>query len=738
MGRRDTLDTSNSPSVAGVSQLEALAVNPFTKNADFARAVLTCLDGLPASHAENDELIGRVGYAIVSRLLEIFAGAAPRSADETSSPGALVVAAAQQFYEHAATDASACDDEIPHLVNRLMSLAPVRDCFRSAYRLPDELELDHIRLHRTGTTSAIFRCRWSGGADVALKVTLARYFSVDALSKASETYGARFPTPTRIAPQIYCSEARFIVLGFVEGTTLEEGLMAIAAGNRDERSGARRVNEAFEVMLALLKALDALATSEGSLEARHHLDLTPNNVIVPAGSEVADLKLIDFGRNQLLVEPIAASSSAIAKAAQYVSREIREGTIEESDASFAAADAYSAGLLALETFAPGDSQSMNNKLDELWQLSPGLAMILEDVLVEDSSGRLQLLPQEERQNPFPHLIERLEREKEVELEFATELAPSGRAGTALRLVGRPRQILRMYKISTKFAKDVSDYRRYRGLALWNAVAMLAWMSIWVTVLGLVMYHVGKTLHLGWIEARGNELGEQLFQSFKTEKFPKDLWGREIAFSFGLMAFTYYTNIYATVWFPVTGGRRLERRARLANAMARSLAFVTPAPCIVGALVAPQIWPWATIFGVCWAAASNWAMAKLHLDVWETTKEAVGPDTDPTGHARHVFNEWALQMTIYAGGVTIIALALHFLKRSGAFPVDDVGAYVTVLTFLNLFFIVRLNCIQQAPLMRGFLQRTAFHLRRLDATSSVEPSAAHESARESASVAESSA
>jgi hypothetical protein len=82
----------------------------------------------------------------------------------------------------------------------------------------------------------------------------------------------------------------------------------------------------------------------------------------------------------------------------------------------------------------------------------------------------------------------------------------------------------------------------------------------------------------------------------------------------------------------------------------------------------------------------------------------------------MFHEWALQMSIYAGGVAILALALQFLKRSTSFPVNNIGAYATVLTFLNLFFIVRLNCVVEAPRMRGHLQRTAFNLRRLTLSS----------------------
>jgi hypothetical protein len=712
MGRGRAIVITRAPSADSVAELETLAANPFAKNSDFADAVGGCLASTPAPENEAEALIGRAGYAILSRLLEVYAGAAPGSTESDSPQRANFIAAARDYVEQTTVGASLSGCAIPTLADELLQLEPIQSRFRDQYGLPDELDLTHAHLYRTGTTSAIFRCRWNGPTDVALKVTLSRYLGVDALSEASETYGTEFRAPPEISPEVYRSASRFIVLGFVEGKTLEERFADITSDKGDERRAEQRVEQAFEVLLALTRALARLATYEGGDSAHHHLDLTPNNVIVPTEHPVSKLKLIDFGRNKLLVEPIAASSAAITRAAHYVAPEIRTGTIGDSDAARAAADAYSAGLLALETFSPGESKSTNNKIDELWERSPGLAMILEDLLIDDARHRLMLVPDEFRHMPFAYLIERIELEREVEHEFGMELVPRGHIENALRLFGRPRQIVKMYKIGTKFAGHGGDYERYRGLARWNALAMFCWLLIWVVVLGLVLFQIGKGLHVEWLQGRGNELGEWLFQEFTHEDYPADFWGREIAFSFGLMAFTYYTNIYATVWFPVTGGQHLERRARVANAMARSLAFVTPAPCIVGALFVPGIWPWVTIFGVCWAAASNWAMAKLHNDVWKAAKAGIGPDIDPTTETQHDFYEWALQMTIYGGGVTIIALALHFLKHSRAFPVNNVGAYVTMLTFLNLFFIVRLNCIQRAPKMRGFLQRTAFHLRRL--------------------------
>jgi serine/threonine protein kinase len=700
------------PSSESLERLEKVAEDPFTKNADFAAAVDDCLASPPAPASDADDNIGRAGYLLLARLLEVHAGAAPRSADEAMSEPTSVLEAARRFLRRVTTGTSFDHHDIPGMVDELLRIGAVEAVFRDRYDLPDELELSDCHLHRTGTTSAIFRCRWGGGEDVALKVTLARYMSVDALSLAFEEYSNDFRAPLDISPRVYKSASRFMVLGFVEGETLEERLAALQGAKSDERAVETRVGEAFAVMLAMTTALDQLASSSEKLTSRHHLDLTPNNVIIPDDGNFAKLKLIDFGQNQLLVEPIAASSTAVAKAAHYVAREIREGAIEKSEAAYSAADAYSAGLLALETFDPGESKSVSSKLDELSQRAAGLGAIIEDVLVDDPGKRLLLVPSAERATPFSQLVKRLNKELEVQQEFGTELAPAGLVGNAFRLIGRPQQIFRMYKVSRKFVGQETGYRRYRGLALWNALAMVAWLVIWATVLGLIMYHVGKTLQLGWLEGRGNELGEVFFQDFGHEQFPRDLWGRVVAFSFGLMAFTYYTNIYATITFLHTDLPGLKGKARLANLMARSLAFVTPAPCIAGAVVEPRIWPWATIFGVCWAAASNWSMAKLHLEVWKQTNDVIGPDIDPTGRTREMFHEWALQMSIYAGGVAILALALQFLKHSKSFPVNNIGAYATVLTFLNLFFIVRLNCIVEAPRMRGHLQRTAFNLRRL--------------------------
>jgi hypothetical protein len=131
MGRGRTVVVANAPSAESVQKLEALAGNPFTKNADFAAAVRACLSAPAAPPSDAEGLIGRVGFAIVSRLLEIFAGAAPRSAEEiptddaeeAPSHGAVVIEVARQFGELATSGASLEGLDISRLVDALIAFA---------------------------------------------------------------------------------------------------------------------------------------------------------------------------------------------------------------------------------------------------------------------------------------------------------------------------------------------------------------------------------------------------------------------------------------------------------------------------------------------------------------------------------------------------------------------------------------------------------------------------------------
>ena len=712
------------PRAADVRHAEALLRDPYAKTSDYARVVGQASNGRGSRFPGAASRVGRLGYVCLARLLDVHAGTVPGEPAENDQRRDSFVGAARQFCERygSATGAEG-SRSIESMVNEIMAIDAVQVEFRHRYALPPELDLAGATLHRTGTTAAIFRAQWQGGFQVACKAILPRYHDVSVLAEASTAYKGLYSSST-VSPRVHCSGPRFVVLDFIEGETLGERLARYTTDEGDPRLVDQRVGDSFDIAQALTSVLAKLASS-GAQVARHHLDLTPGNVLLPEDRPVSELKLIDFGRNQLLVEPIAAATSATAQAARYVAPEIARGELGSDDASCSKADAYSVALLSLETFSPAERLSVNEKLNELWSWAPGLAAILEDLLTESPDRRLELVPVDQHDAPFSSLTKRLEGERMVQQQFFDRVMPQGRIRNTLRLFGRLGQIWRMYEVSGNFAALGPQYRRFRGLAIWNALAMVCWATIWITVLGLTLYHVGSAVGFDFLEDRGADLGQITNQDFATEAFPADAWGRVIAFGFGLMAFTYYTNIYATVQFETRRGPVSRWRPRAANVMARSLAFVTPAPCIIGAVAYPHWWPWATVFGVTWAAISNIAMAALHTDVRKKAAWIVGQDPDPTGSTRHLFREWWLQMAIYAGVVAMLAGLIALAGGWKSFPVNDIGAYVCGLTVLNLAFIVRLNCIKEAPKMRGFLHRTAFNLERLNAVAAeTDASAAH--------------
>lgn len=701
---------------------EELIRDPFAKSHDVADAIDRATTVLDHRLIEpRSRTIGRLGWVCLARLLDISAGVvAVDTADEDRRDTRTILAAARRYLDQFGPEPIPEQLDVREAIAALLLLPVVQERFRTLYTLPQQLDISHLTFHKTGTTSGIFRCSWAGLPHVALKATLPRFLDVSVIAEASEHYLDRFQSTQSVGVTIYSSGPRYVVMDFVEGETLAE--YADRYREHDDRTTEERVEAAFSIAIALTAALGTLAdTARG--EAAHHLDLAPANVIIPARQSLISSRLIDFGQNHLLVEPIAAATSAVADAAKFVAPEIVDLSANTDDRSLAKVDAYSIGLLTLEVFAPSPRLATDAKLDQLWQWAPGLAGTVEDLIVQRPQHRLSMVPESERDRPFSFMEARLRSEHQVQLNFFAQVMPKGRLRGLFRLFARFGQIYRMSEVGARFrGQRDSAYSAFGGLAAWNGLAAFCWISIWWTCLSLLFYLLYKAIHLDALlnYAQGTDFTPT---PFAKGHYPADLWGRVVAFSFGLMAFTYYTNIYATLVFPrgpgpVSGGWRV-----LGNLMARSLAVVTPAPCIFGAIFAPRLWPWATVFGVSWAALSNGVMYGLYTKVRHAMLDHMEEEPDPTGETRRIIKEWWVQMTYYAAGVLVLAGGLEFARRSQTFPVNNDGVYVIALSFLNIAFIVRLNCITEAPRMRGFLHRAAFNSRRVAAVAAEDGSKA---------------
>jgi serine/threonine protein kinase len=278
----------------------------------------------------------------------------------------------------------------------------VKSSLRLLYKLDDDDDLKNCsladaELHQIGTTSVILECeRTTPKTGVALKCVLPRHFSVRAITQGAEQYGERHKAILSIAPKVYGSNERAVMMEFVHGRTLAERLKEdhVPLEPDDPTGEARARNRALrrpdiefirELGKKLCDVLEKLHAKDQS-----HLDLSPRNIIL-IQEDSLDLRLIDFGRNFAIAEGVA-SSLALARASVYVEPQM----ITRHRAGDWRSDCYSLGIILLEAAArqPLHRETIARELWRLWtgehswDGAPGLARIIEDLIDAEPSQRL--------------------------------------------------------------------------------------------------------------------------------------------------------------------------------------------------------------------------------------------------------------------------------------------------------------------------------------------------------------
>ena len=278
----------------------------------------------------------------------------------------------------------------------------VKKSLRALYRLDDDKDLadcslERAELHEIGTTSLILECeKKPPNPSVALKCVLPRHFSVRAITEGAKQYGERHRAILSIAPEVYGSNERAVMMEFVRGRTLAERLEDDQVPDepddpRGEETARKRAlrRPHIEFIRALGKALcDVLE----KLHARDqcHLDLSPRNIIL-VNEDPLDLRLIDFGRNFAIAEGVA-SSLALARASVYVEPQM----ITRQRTGDWRSDCYSLGIILLEAAArkPLHRETVARELWRLWtgehswDGAPGVARIIEDLIDARPTQRL--------------------------------------------------------------------------------------------------------------------------------------------------------------------------------------------------------------------------------------------------------------------------------------------------------------------------------------------------------------
>ena len=555
-------------------------------------------------------------------------------------------------------------------------LSPEEEQRRAEQDFWQDIAFGTAKYHESGTTSFILDCDGTRPVDesgalrhYALKCVLFPWNKLTTIATATDEYAefyGRHRTP-EIVVQPYASTTRWVLMPFQQGKTLYEEL-AHFESEKKNWSVRKRVDKALSIGRMLIKTLDRLA--EGAEitvdhKQRQHQDLSPGNIILAPDDQV---RLIDLGPNHLYTRQIGITEH---DDAAYVAPEIKNQGWSE------VADVYSIGIILIRVicgYAPRDGRVP----DEVWNISPPLARLIED-LVEADSGKRLLLTQHASDTPFSYrpLRELFEYTAEVvtrdpdisdavQIRWAARILPSS-MGWRTQL-GRWRASRR---------RHASDAPRESYLLLFTFIATLSWWFIFIAT----AFISGQALLTG----RGLGLPDNRGQ----------LVADIICFNQGLIGAKYYSAIlgHLTVW------RIPGRLAKTTEVFMRSMSFVALPVTIVSAIWKPWLWAWAIAVGAIVVVIANWLMLVLAERIYRAGASnhlSIAPP-DAQLNARG-FEQWWWTMLLYAVVLSVIALGLqlHWMR--------DTTAYVFGLTVISIGIHYLSKFVAAGPAVRGGLAR----------------------------------
>jgi len=610
-------------------------------------------------------------------------------------------------------------DDLLVQARKLFAEPQTRECFRSFYEIDSGYDLSDAKLHRVGTTSLILKCstrpesRTAKPEAVALKCLLPRYHKVRAITASTESYEDHSPElPSGGVPYVYESTALTIAMSFIEGQTLAEVLEERAVPDDrpvDVRPLERALNDEDiefirEVGLAICEKLSELI-KHGPC---HHLDLSPSNIIlVNSPSEPVQVALIDFGHNFAISERVG-TSAAFRRASLYVAPEL----LDDPSADDWRCDVYSLGVILLEAAAKRKIQKedLAGELDRLWQGerpwdgAPGLARAIEEMIDQDPAQRLALMRGADAvEDPYDYLRKLILQETEVLEIYESRTNARGfgllRGMSLFKLRHNP-QLENLFDVARQVEEPVDDaYADFPTLARWAVVAMACWGLALSTFIAFTLADLGWAAVEPWVR----QLAEGIGAKSEVGDFWGNLPGRMVALTFSLTAVTYYINNFSTL-----SPKRLRVRiGDVSEVVMRATSIGLVFPIMWAMVYAPDAWPLCAGVGTMLVVINNFLALRIAIKGnrvgWRfSTRRAVGDRfiTD-------VFTEWWVLM----GAYSLSMLAIGVLLMAGL--AHDATIFAVLVVAINVAKMYRLNCIQNAPQVRGCLARDILTLRRAD-------------------------
>jgi serine/threonine protein kinase len=610
----------------------------------------------------------------------------------------------------------------------LLSDPPVAAWIRSFYGLDDgQYDFSAVRLHEIGTTSFILWCRRQPADDtddareLAVKCLLPRYMDLRSIRERTLHYARDHSVPDDVGPQVHSATYTTVTMDFVDGDTLASRLAARAVSpdlDKKEHNQRRVLDRADLQFLRELATVLCFLLKKLAKSGKYHLDLSPTNIIVVSQpNQPLRLKLVDFGPNFILTER-AGSSSAFGQAALYVSPEL----LNDPDQKSWRCDIYSLGMILLEA-ASKQSLQLDGSVAELtrlwqgtetWDGAAGLARLIEEMIDSDPAHRLLLQPQPQ-DDPvlaYTHLEQLIAQETDVMEEYETRSGTSGLGvfrGPALLRFWRNPQFANIFAAGRRpDASTDAIYQEFPRLARWTAASLTGWA---MTLLAFASFTIADFGVPGLTPAI-NEWAH--FVPLKAPDFWPNLPGRLVSLTFGMAAVTYYVNGFSTVAPRVMG----SWLGRASDAAMRATAVGLWAPILWAICINPEDWALCAGIGTLLVVLNNYLALRIANRANAVAANRHFSTMGDTGwrFVDDVFREWWKLMGGYSGALLVVGVLLAIHRVHG------VWLFAVFVVAINIIKMYRLNCTQQAPRVRGSLDRDILTLRRASHVSPPEPSA----------------
>lgn len=624
--------------------------------------------------------------------------------------------------------------------------------------------IEELEFCRVGTTSVIlFDVR---RPHQIYKCILPRYMDIQDIRDATASYPGRIEDlrtdpglHDRIPKAYEARTSRYSKQEYFRGRTLEQYLDRYRTQLHTSENRADLRRYAVQLCDGLCDLLAALGKAKRD-EQKHHLDLSPSNVILRdckgLDFDSEAVCLIDFGMNYLLTPDRIGLYSSYEYARMYVAEEVRRPT----PAPGLTSDAYSLGMILLDFLTdpgekkadsvivqlirgaydaarslihrevePGDAVSpaqsrrvglspdnVNESLARLWSDSPNFAAFIEDLTERLPNQRVVMARSPSLTTQFERLkalfrdkatLDQLmpgpaEYEEAVSASRVGQVALSGFALDGFFDLIRARTAVKQEQelLPKKTVRTEGAF----ALPLLALAVAGGWLAVGAAAIVF-------TIADFWHGAPGHDFVHWFsthlpWNHFVPGDWENNLGGRLTAFTFAFIAARYYLNIFSALPFTAIASEFGWRR----RAVLRATGIVSPIFCIFGVLY-PVYWPVFGALGSIFIVANNWNMWRLARRVRRRLdSRSVFLGERAIGELevfQHDYREWWLLFGAYG-----VALALLGGVQIAGAKLDNLWIFAVLVALTNYVKVYRNNCHEKAPWVRGQLARAIDVQRRL--------------------------